>query len=94
MASNFNIHHNLKNDNLYIELKGDFDGSSAMQLLHYLGNSLSGVKKIYINTDRFGHIGSFGRRIFRNNLPIRKGISLNIIFKGEKPEKQETAGGG
>ena len=80
MASNFNIRLTVKRGNLYIELKGDFDGSSAMQLLNELENSLSGVEKIFINTNDLKDIHPFGKVVFENHLS--NGKFTDIVFTG------------
>lgn len=83
MASNFVINQNRKHGNLYIELKGDFDGSSAMQLLVCLNNCPSGTNRIIINTDGLKDIHAFGRMVFKKNYPPWRGKNRNIIFAGE-----------
>ena len=80
MASNFNIHHILKDGNLYVELRGDFDGSSAMQLLKELENRLSGVEKVFINTNDLKDIHPFGKAVFENHLS--NGKFTDIVFTG------------
>ena len=82
MASNFTICHNVKNGNLYIELKGDFDGSSAMQLLDQLKNRRAGVGTIFINTDELKDIHPFGKAVFAKHFSMKNGKSAEIVFTG------------
>lgn len=82
MASNFIIHHIVKNGDLYIELRGDFDGSSAMQLLNELVNRRAGMEKIFINTDGLKDIHHFGKSVFANHFSLHHVRSAGIVFTG------------
>lgn len=84
MASNFKIAIHQSDDNLHLKLTGDFDGSSAWELINSLKTHQGGVNKIFINTDSLKYIDPFGKGILQKNIcgPAEK--SLRIIFSGEK----------
>ena len=84
MASNFRISIDRSGENIQIKLAGDFDGSSALQLLYLLHDCLEDSKKIFINTDFLGNIEPFGINVFRYNLGLIAKYSNRFIFSGEK----------
>ncbi len=83
MGSNFIIEKALKGGDLLIDVRGDFDGSSAMQLLVCLNNCGSNVNRIFINTSGLNRIYYFGKLVFQNNLPSRTGAAPKISFTGK-----------
>jgi anti-anti-sigma regulatory factor len=67
MASNFKILCYQKGDNLHIKLVGDFDGSSALELIETLNKHHGKVKKVIIQTGSLASIHPFGLQVFQNN---------------------------
>jgi anti-anti-sigma regulatory factor len=51
MASNFTMRFQRSNGSLDIIIKGDFDGSSAHELLEALRRKSNDMQKIIVNTD-------------------------------------------
>jgi len=84
MASNFEIFIDRSEENIQIKLTGDFDGSSALQLLYLMHDCLKDSKKIFINTDSLGNIEPFGINVFSYNLGYIAKYSTRLIFSGEK----------
>jgi hypothetical protein len=68
MASNFQIFSFKTNDSLHLKLTGDFDGSSAHELINTLIRHGTGLWNIYIDTDNLKTIHPFGRDVFQKNL--------------------------
>jgi len=60
MALNFKININRTNDNLYIRLMGDFDGSSAWELINAISENLNNSKFIQIDTGKLKKVYPFG----------------------------------
>lgn len=89
MASNFRILSHRKNDGLHLKLIGDFDGSSAYELLNALEESCGYVIRIFIHTGTLKRVHPFGREVFRNNLSVLRRQPGKLVFTGEK--KQEIA---
>ena len=82
MASNFQISTHEKRDSLHLKLYGDFDGSSAYELLNALEHC-NRFHQIFIDTNELQTIHPFGKDVFQKNIgPIEKKFG-NLIFIGE-----------
>lgn len=82
MAKNFKIETNGTNQTFYFDLIGDFDGSSAFELLNLLTEKVTSAKnKVVINTTRLKTIHPFGRDVFSRNFS-RIEHGRNIVFTG------------
>lgn len=84
MASNFRISTNRRRETLVLKLAGDFDGTSADELLHSLGRDTKGVKRVLIDTKGIKRVFEFGRNTFEKNLYRLKTRSLQLVFTGHK----------
>ncbi len=93
MAANFSISAHRNSENLHLKLTGDFDGSSALQLVNLLKkNSKKGVYKIIIHTSCLNNIFPFGRDTFLTNMYQFSDRSPRLLFTGKNanqiaPEK-------
>ncbi len=87
MASNFQISAHRNSDNLHLKIIGDFDGSSAWQLLNVLKRSANGAQKIIIHTSCLNSIHPFGVGTFHQNLCDLKGLYTRLRFTGEKAKQ-------
>ncbi len=83
MASNFQISSRKKQNNLYLKLSGDFDGSSAYELIHYLKDNGGLAKKIMVDTQSLRNVYPFGTHILKKNLHVLNGRSKHITFAGK-----------
>ena len=84
MASNFRISAHRNSDNLHLKLTGDFDGSSALQLLNVLKENSNGTSsRLIIHTSCLKNIHPFGLNVFQNNLEVKSGKSVPLVFTGE-----------
>ena len=91
MAKNFKIAVHRNNENIHFRLMGEFDGSSACELLRALKSQWS-AGKAFIHTNYLTHIDPFGRSVFQSNLDVTSRQRPLIIFTGDKasqldPEK-------
>lgn len=68
MASNFRISTRRKNDSLHLKLAGDFDGSSACELLNVIRKDRRKVARIFIHCDSLKHIHPFGRSVLHSEM--------------------------
>ncbi len=84
MAHNFKISLNRNSNNLHVKLSGDFDGSSAHELLRVLRKNCRGTSRVIIHTSSLKHIHPFGRHVFRNNLDVINRQSVLLLYTGEK----------
>ncbi len=87
MASNFRIamHHNDRT--LHFKLLGDFDGTSAHQLLNDLKKPYHGIKRMIVYTDSLKTIHPFGRDVFQGRFYELNGLSDLIFFVGENAKQ-------
>ncbi len=86
MAQNFKILSHRNSDNLHLKLMGDFDGSSAFQLLNTLKKNIDVDGKIFIHTNSLTSVHPFGSKVFHNNVAELRGGSKKIIFTGDYVE--------
>jgi hypothetical protein len=82
MAANFKIFHRKKKSSLELRLKGDFDGTSACELLKMLGQKQGHLFTVLINTGGLKAIFPFGVDTFRNNLHVLKRRPIQLVFTG------------
>ena len=83
MARNFRIQISQRNNDLYLDLRGDFDGTSAYQLLETLKKYYYGDGEVIINTKKLRCIVPFGVRVFHSGLHTTGCQRRNIIFTGK-----------
>lgn len=91
MASNFRILFHRNSDNLHLKLTGEFDGSSAHQLINVLLEQNGNVGKIFIHTCNLSSIDPFGLEVFKKSSPVNK-LSDRLIFTGEYSDKMALEG--
>lgn len=92
MASNFKISVHRNSDNLHLKLIGDFDGTSAHQVLNILKTNSRGASNIFIHTSCLKHIDPFGRITFHNNIRQFKKGPLRLVFTGDNSEELAPEG--
>ena len=80
MAQNFKIRIHRKIDNLSIRLTGDFDGSSAWELINTIRENLNNLKFIQIDISKLKKVYPFGREVFKYNLLSVKDRRIRIQF--------------
>lgn len=83
MASNFKIAIHRNSDNLHLKLSGDFDGTSAHELINVLNKNSRGTTRVFIHTSCLKNIYDFGRNVFQKNLDLSNGGSAPLVFTGE-----------
>jgi hypothetical protein len=87
MASNFKIALHRSSDTLHLKLTGNFDGSSAHELINVLKRNWSGARKVIIHTNSLKTIHPFGRDTFQKNMTALKDYSVRIVFTGENAKE-------
>jgi len=83
MAKNFKISTHRNNENLHLKLMGDFDGTSAFELLNVLKREIDRTSKVFIYTSSLRNIYPFGLNVFHNNFNVLKGKCVEFVFTGE-----------
>ena len=93
MAENFRIFIHKNSDSLHLKLSGDFDGSSAYELLNSLKQNFSGISKIFIHTSCLKTVHPFGLAIFHKNIGALNAKAVSFLITGQDaarliPEKR------
>jgi len=83
MARNFRITVQRNGENLHLKLMGDFDGTSAHELLNSLKKRADHTSRAFIHTGGLRSIHPFGLKVFHANLDVLKGQSIELVFTGE-----------
>ena len=87
MASNFRILFHKTKDSLHLKLDGDFDGSSAHELINAITEQGTDFYQIFIDTNDLKTIHPFGQEVFQKNLGRFNKKFTNLIFIGENGNK-------
>ena len=82
MASNFQILSYKTRDSLHLKLNGDFDGTSAYELINTIKDHGNNFYQIFIDNNDLRTIYAFGRNVFQKNFGDLEKLS-NLIFIGE-----------
>ena len=83
MASNFQIYSYKTRDSLHLKLAGDFDGTSAYELINVLNKYGKGFHEIFIDINDLKFIHPFGRDVFQKNLRSSGKLYRNLVFIGK-----------
>ncbi len=83
MAPNFQITFNRVENSIHLKLQGDFDGTSAHELINLLKDKSHGTSKIHIHTDGLKDIHPFGLTTFLKGFKIMNGCADRIVFTGK-----------
>ena len=83
MASNFIFFSHETRNSLHLKLFGDFDGSSALELIEALKKIPDKSFQIFIDTEDLKTISSFGKNVFQKNLTIETKRLNGLIFIGK-----------
>ena len=84
MAINFKMVVHRNSENTHLKLVGDFDGSSAHELINMLKDNCRRSSKVFIHTNSLQHVDWFGRNVFLSNLKLVKMKFSLIVFTGKK----------
>jgi anti-anti-sigma regulatory factor len=87
MAANFHIFTDSSPDHLHLKLDGDFDGTSAFELLHVLEKVGQEKRKIVIDTDGLKRIYPFGRETFWKNLHSVTNRTGGLVMTGKNDQQ-------
>ncbi len=83
MGKNFKFLSDNTRDSIRLKLYGDFDGSSACELINALKNHRNGSNQIFIDTNNLNTIHPFGMDVFKRNLGALDINKKNIIVTGK-----------
>ena len=80
MSPGFSISVEPRKKSLYVQIQGNFGGSSAKQLLYTLRQFMDQFPMIIVDTDRVSCIDAFGLNLFRYNLEALKTTAGQFRF--------------
>jgi hypothetical protein len=83
MAKNFRIFLHKTQDSLHMKLMGDFDGSSAAELIHVLRNNQTPYYQVFINTRELSAIHPFGMDVFQKQFSALQQSGPAVRFIGK-----------
>ena len=83
MASNFEITVDKSSDRFGLKLAGDFDGTSAYELIYAIKKFPKDIRQLHIYTNDLKKIHPFGLDVFYAIMGSLNGQSTNIIFDGK-----------
>jgi len=83
MASNFQLFHLQNRDSLHLQMHGDFDGTSAYELINTLKRQNRDYFSVFIHTSDLNKIHTFGIEVFQKNLNMLVKNNRNLKFIGK-----------
>lgn len=92
MSVNFQIEFKKSNGNLHVSPRGDFDGSSAWELINLVCEKYNGKGRIFIDAHNLGVICPFGCITFQCRFNLSRVPTNKLFFKGEKGFKMAPKG--
>jgi len=87
MAANFRINTSRIGKDLHLNLNGDFDGSSAWELLNNMADLSGSMRCIFIHTNGLKKVHPFGQAIFESHFSSGRKSDINIILVGADMQK-------
>ena len=82
MASNFGITIDKRSDGFGLKLEGDFDATSAYELIYALKKMPEDTIRVYVYTNGLKTIYPFGLDVFYKFMRSLNGQSTKIVFTG------------
>jgi hypothetical protein len=83
VQSNFKINKRSSKDCLHLFLEGDFDDSSALEVLNLLREKSWNYPQVIINTDHLKKIFTFGRVFFQTKYWCLTDLNTHIVISGQ-----------
>lgn len=83
MSTNFKIATYRTHDSLHMKLSGDFDGSSAFELINLIKDKSDDYYNVFINTSELGDIHPFGKEVIHRKLTEIVKKKPGIMFVGK-----------
>jgi hypothetical protein len=82
MASNFEVSVDKKSEGFGLKLVGDFDATSAYELIYAIKKLPEDILKIFVNTDGLKDISPFDLDVFHRNMSPHDAQSRKLVFAG------------
>lgn len=84
MSCNFKISTHQNSDNVHLKLTGDFDGSSACELINALSGYSAKKNRIFVHTAGLHDVKTFGMLVFERDFAGIKRKPVAFVFTGKK----------
>jgi anti-anti-sigma regulatory factor len=83
MACNFKILIHQNEESIHLKLMGDFDGSSACELINALKTYSKKANRVFIHSDGLKQVHPFGASVFRSNFHEVSKANVRFIVTGK-----------
>lgn len=87
MAINFKIIQHKTKDSVHLTLNGDFDGTSAHELINKLKSYDTDVHQVFINTNGLTSVHPFGEVVLYRNMRAISHRSRSLVFLGDHRQR-------
>lgn len=91
MASNFEIAISKACDGFDLKLIGDFDATSAYELIYAIMKLPKKAKRLNVYTDDLRNIHLFGLEVFHRSIQLSRMNSAKIVFNGKHSSQLSNA---
>jgi len=75
---------------MHVQLRGEFDGSAACELIKKIEEDGSGASKILIDTSGLRSIHPFGKTVFQNRIGSLSRKLFGLTFVGKYKHQFES----
>ena len=90
MAAKFQLFSSLTKNVLHLQLRGEFDGSAACELINKIEENGSSASKILVDTTELQCIHPFGKSVFQNRIgPLSRKL-FALTFTGKFKHQFES----
>ena len=90
MALNFEIATDKISDGYSLKLSGEFDATSAYELVYAIKKLADNPVRIYVNTSKLRKIHPFGLEVFNRAMRFSGRKSAQVVFRGNQDFSQAT----
>jgi anti-anti-sigma regulatory factor len=90
MALNFEIVTDKIGDGFSLKLKGDFDATSAYELVYAIKKLADKPVRIYVNTSELKRVHPFGLDVFKRAMRFSERNSARLVFRDNQELSQAS----
>ena len=90
MALNFDIETDKIGDKFSLKLSGEFDATSAYELVYAIKKLADRPVRIYVNTSKLKRVHPFGLEVFNRAMRFSGRKSAQLVFRGNQDFSQAT----
>jgi len=83
MSSKFRIVASLESDALHLQMRGEFDGSAACDLIRRLEEGRSTAPQVRVDTSDLSSIHPFGKTVFEHRIRRLSKTTRGLLFVGK-----------